>query len=103
MFIIDKLLLSPIFATVWAARQVQKAIEQERVMEPELITAQLGELYMMLETGKISEQEFEVQEKELLDRLEETQEQEPGVRQVNQVGLEPAGENVAVQRSTAVG
>ena len=38
MFIIDKLLLSPIFATVWAARQVQKAIEQERVMEPELIT-----------------------------------------------------------------
>ena len=62
MLIIDKLLLSPIFATVWAARQIQKAMEQERVMEPELITAQLSELYMMLETGGITEQEFEAKE-----------------------------------------
>ena len=76
MLIIDKLLLSPISATIWAARQIQKAMEQERVMEPERITAQLGELYMMLETGRISEQEFQAQEKELLDRLEEIQEQE---------------------------
>ena len=98
MFIIDKLLLSPIFATVWAARQIQKAIEQERVMEPELITAQLGELYMMLETGRISEQEFQAQEKDLLDRLEEIQEQEN-----NQTGLETAGERVTVRRSPASG
>ena len=98
MFIIDKLLLSPIFATVWAARQIQKAIEQERVMEPELITAQLGELYMMLETGRISEQEFQAQEKDLLDRLEEIQEPEN-----NQTGLEAAGERVTVRRSPASG
>jgi len=99
MLIIDKLLLSPIFATVWAARQIQKAIEQERVMEPELITAQLSELYMMLETGKISEQEFQVQEKELLDRLEEIQEQEPGIQKADQTGSETADENIVVERS----
>lgn len=101
MLIIDKLLLSPIFATVWAARQIQKAIEQERVMEPELITAQLSELYMMLETGKISEQEFQVQEKELLDRLEEIQEQEqePGIQIADQTGSETADENIVVERS----
>ncbi len=103
MFIIDKLLLSPIFVTVWAARQIQKAIEQERVMEPELITAQLGELYMMLETGRISEQEFQAQEKDLLDRLEEIQEQGSGIQENNQTGLETAGERITVRRSPASG
>ena len=103
MFIIDKLLLSPIFATVWAARQIQKAIEQERVMEPELITAQLSELYMMLETGRISEQEFQFQEKDLLDRLEEIQEQEPSIQENKQTDLESAGEKVTVRQSPTSG
>ena len=65
-------------------------------MEPELITAQLGELYMMLETGVISEQEFQAQEKELLDRLEIIQEEEPGNQDDDQTGLEFADENIAV-------
>jgi len=101
MLIIDKLLLSPIFATVWAARQIQKAMEQERVMEPELITAQLSELYMMLETGGITEQEFEAKEKELLDRLDEIQEQELGIQQEGRTGLETVDEEIAVERNPA--
>jgi Gas vesicle protein G len=74
MLLIDTILLSPIYGTIWAARQVHKAIEQNQADEPARITAELGELYMMLETGRITEAEFGVREKELLDLLEELQE-----------------------------
>jgi hypothetical protein len=70
MFILDKLLLSPLYATVWAARQIQNTIVQERAAEPQQITAELRELYMRLETGQITEPEFNAREKELLDRLD---------------------------------
>jgi hypothetical protein len=76
MLIIDQLLLSPIYGTVWAARQVHKAIEQERAAEPARITAELSELYMMLETGRMTEAEFDAREKVLLDQLDRLQEPE---------------------------
>jgi len=76
MFLLDKLLFSPVGATVWAARQVHHAIQQERAAEPERITADLTELYMMLETGRLAEAEFNAREKELLDRLDLIQERE---------------------------
>jgi hypothetical protein len=76
MLLLDKLLLSPLYATIWAARQVHKAIQQERAAEPERITADLSELYMMLETGRITEAEFNAREKELLDRLDRLQDPE---------------------------
>jgi hypothetical protein len=76
MLLLDKLLLSPIYATIWAARQVDNAIRQERAAEPERITADLSELYMMLETGRLTEAEFNAREKELLDRLDLIQERE---------------------------
>ena len=78
MLIIDKLLLSPIYATIWAARQVDNAIRQEREAEPERITADLSDLYMMLETGQLTEEEFNIREKELLDRLDVIQERKSG-------------------------
>ena len=78
MLIIDKLLLSPIYATVWAARQIQNTIQQERQAEPAQITAELSELYMRLEAGQISEAEFAANETELLDRLDRLQIQEAG-------------------------
>ena len=71
MFIIDKILLSPIYGTIWIAKQVDNAVRQEMEGEQERITAQLRELYMMLETGRITEEEFDKREKPLLDRLDE--------------------------------
>ncbi|HXP61582.1 MAG TPA: gas vesicle protein GvpG [Dongiaceae bacterium] len=76
MFFIDTLLLSPIHGAVWAARQVHNAIQQERAAEPARITAELSELYMMLETGRLTEVEFDARERELLDRLDRLQEEE---------------------------
>jgi len=74
MLILDKILFSPVGATIWAARQIQHAIQQEEAAEPERITADLSELYMMLETGRIGEAEFHEREKELLDQLDRIEE-----------------------------
>ena len=84
MLILDKLLLSPLYATVWAARQVHHAIQQEQAAEPERITAELSELYMMLETGRLAEAEFNAREKELLDRLDRMEERENGSNQTKE-------------------
>jgi hypothetical protein len=73
MLLLDNLLFSPIHATLWAARQVHHAIQQEQAAEPERITADLSELYMMLETGRLTEAEFSAREKQLLDRLDRIQ------------------------------
>lgn len=74
MLIIDDILLFPFRSILWIFREVHNAAQQELAGEAELITAELSELYMMLETGKISEQEFATREKELLDRLDKIQE-----------------------------
>jgi len=71
MLLIDDILLFPIYGVVWLGRKLHDAAQEERASEAEAITAELSELYMMLATGKITEAEFDRQEKELLDRLEE--------------------------------
>lgn len=100
MLIIDKLLFSPITATVWAARQVHHAIEQEREVEPERLTAQLSELYMMLETGRISEKEFEAKERELLDRLDQIEEQESSTAAHDTTDAETNEKEIPAARSS---
>ncbi|MEW6731764.1 MAG: gas vesicle protein GvpG [Acidobacteriota bacterium] len=70
MFVIDDILLFPVSSIFWIFREIHNAAQQELDEESDTITAQLSELYMMLETNIISEEEFDAQEKELLDRLE---------------------------------
>jgi hypothetical protein len=79
MFIVDDLLLSPIKGIFWVFREIHDAAQQEMAGESEAITAALSELYMRLETGQITEAEFDAQEKVLLDRLDRLQAEEaPG-------------------------
>ena len=73
MFLVDDLLLSPIHGVVWLGRQIQDAAEKDQAGESDRITAELSELYMKLETGQITEAEFDAQEKALLDRLDHLQ------------------------------
>ena len=73
MFLIDDILLSPVKGLTYLAKQIHKAAEEEFLNE-ENISAQLSELYMMLETAKITEDEFNEKESELLDRLEQIEE-----------------------------
>jgi len=78
MLIIDNILLSPVRGILWIFRELHNAARKEIENEAESITAELSELYMMLETGKITESEFDTREKELLDRLDEIQDQGKG-------------------------
>jgi len=70
MLIIDDLLLLPIRGPLWVFKQIHDIAQKELANEAEAVTAELSELYMMLETGQITEAEFNAREKELLDRLE---------------------------------
>jgi hypothetical protein len=74
MLLLDDILLFPIKSIFWMFREIHNAAQEELASETEDITAELSELYMMLETGRITEEEFDAREKELLDRLDEIQE-----------------------------
>ena len=74
MFLVDDILLFPLTSVFWIFRELHNAVQQEAASESENITMQLSELYMMLETGQMSEEEFDAKEKVLLDRLEEINE-----------------------------
>ncbi len=77
MLIIDDLLFFPVRSILWTFREIYNAAQEEQANEAEAITAELSDLYMMLETGKITEAEFDQREKDLLDRLEEIQARGP--------------------------
>jgi len=81
MVLVDDLLKLPITGLVWIARQVQNAAQEELANETESVTAELSDLYMRLETGRISEEEFAGEEKTLLDRLDRMQERGRGLQE----------------------
>jgi hypothetical protein len=70
MLLVDDLLLAPIKGIFWVFREIYDAARKEQAGEAEAITAALRELYLRLETGQITETEFDAREKELLDRLD---------------------------------
>jgi hypothetical protein len=70
MFVVDDILMAPVHGLFWIFRQVQQAAQEEMVTDAESITAVLSALYMRLETGKLTEEEFAVEEKRLLERLD---------------------------------
>lgn len=70
MLLIDDILLFPVHAVTWITREIHDAAQQEVANEGDTIRTELSELYMMLETGRISEEEFSTQEARLLDRLD---------------------------------
>lgn len=70
MLIVDDVLLFPINGVFWIFNEIYRAAEQELVNESEALTAELQQLYAMLEAGRITEHEFDHQEAELLDRLD---------------------------------
>jgi hypothetical protein len=84
MLIIDDLLLFPVRSILWVFKEIHNAAQEEQANEAEAITAELSELYMMLETGKITETEFDTREKILLDRLDVVQARETDLEDEDQ-------------------
>jgi len=70
MFIIDDLLLAPFKGVLWVFRKVHQAAQEEIEGQSERLKSELSDLYMQLDTGRISEQEFDAREKEILDKLD---------------------------------
>ena len=70
MVLVDDLLMFPLRSVLWIFREIHNAAQAELSTEADSITAELSNLYMRLETGKISEEEFAAEEKTLLERLE---------------------------------
>ena len=73
MLILDNLLLSPL---LWIFREINESVQKEQAGEAEAVTRSLSELYMKLDTGAITEEEFSATEAVLLDRLEAIQERD---------------------------
>ena len=70
MLILDDILLFPVRGVALIVEQVRQAATHEFESEADAVRNELRELYMMLEAGRISEQEFDAQEKPLLERLD---------------------------------
>ena len=70
MFLLDDILLFPATGIQWIAQAVNRAAQEAMAGDAEAIKVELRDLYMMLETGEISEPEYDAREKALLDRLE---------------------------------
>ena len=73
MLLVDDLLLAPIHGLLWIFGKIHDAAQEEIAGEADAITEELRELYMMLETGRITEADFDARERTLLDRLEAIQ------------------------------
>ena len=70
MLLVDDILFFPINSIMWVFKEIGEIAQKELAGEATSITEQLRILYMQLETGRITEAEFEAGEKVLLDRLE---------------------------------
>lgn len=70
MFLLDDLLLAPARGLMSVFRSLHDAAQEELAHEAENIRNQLSEMYVLLETGRMSEAEFDLNEQELLERLE---------------------------------
>ena len=70
MGILGSILLAPIKGPYWIAKKVHE-MAMEELLDEDKVREELKELYVLLEAGKISEEEFERQEEELVGRLEE--------------------------------
>jgi hypothetical protein len=69
VLLLDDLLLSPARGLWFVFKEIAKTAQQE-LLDDEAVRQQLREIYMQLETGRISEQEFERREGALVRRLE---------------------------------
>lgn len=70
MFLVDDILMAPFRGIFWVCKEIHHAVQDEVVNEADALRMELSRMYMMLETGRISEEEFDNHEKRLLDRLD---------------------------------
>jgi hypothetical protein len=71
MFLIDDIFLAPFKGIKFIAESVHDAAQDEIANRRTSLRNELNDLYMQLEVGEITEEEFDDREEEILDRLDE--------------------------------
>jgi hypothetical protein len=71
VFLADDIILFPIKSLLSLFREIHNAAMKEIADEADSIRTELGELYLRLETGELTEEAFDTRERGLLDRLDE--------------------------------
>lgn len=69
MFLVDDILLAPLKGVIWLGKKINEIAEKE-VSDEGRIKEKLMELQLRFEIDEISEEEYNTQEKELLERLD---------------------------------
>lgn len=69
MFLIDSILLAPLKGVIWMGQKLSDMAQKE-LTDKERIKEELMRLQLQFELDEISRQEYDLKEKELLDRLD---------------------------------
>lgn len=69
MFVIDDILLLPLQPVLMVADEINEMVQKE-LYDEDRIKENLMQLQLNFDMGKMNEEEFQRQEKELLERLE---------------------------------
>jgi len=70
VFFLDDIAMSPFKGLLFIAKEVANAVKQQQEQDRASTMAELSSLHLQLESGGITEDEFDEREAELLDRLE---------------------------------
>jgi hypothetical protein len=70
MIIIDSLLAAPLRGLMFVLEKINEAVQEEAEAEERAIMADLSALHRALDSGAITEAEFDGREQRLLDRLD---------------------------------
>jgi len=70
MFLVDDILFAPLKGLAAVCRHVQDAARQELDDQKRAAVVALSELHQRLELGQIDEEEFDIREAGLLERIE---------------------------------
>jgi hypothetical protein len=70
MGLLDSILLAPIKGVCFIGKKIHE-MAMEELLDEENVREELKALYVLFETGKISSEEFEHREEELVDLIEE--------------------------------
>lgn len=80
MFLVDDILLFPLYGTAWVIQQIIKRA-QEELYDPHKVKRELLELQLLYEADEIGEEEYIAREAELLERLRAIREREMAERE----------------------
>ncbi len=70
MLLIDDIIAAPFRGLFFILKEINKAVQKEREEEEKRTMAELCELHRRLETGALSEAEFDAREAQLLRKLD---------------------------------